>query len=78
MIVPWKALVVNQVGQDGKRRAPRLGELDRAFAQTFFEQVEVEIEKRARIAHDDKRFRLDPAPRFGPEIAGVVQGRGVA
>ena len=78
MMVPWKLFVVGEIGQHGIGAAPGNGELDRAFAQSFFQFIEIEIEQGARVADDDDRLRRHAPARLHPEVVGVVQGGSVA
>ena len=72
-----KSFIVGQISQDRISATSGHRELHRAFAQTFLQFVEIEIEPATRIADDDDRFGLHAPPRHGPKILVVIQGGSV-
>ena len=70
-----EVFVVREIGQHRIGAAAGMRELHRAFAETLFQLIEIEVEPRARVTDDHDRFRFDPAAGLRPEIVRVVQGR---
>src|ERR1051325_8151221 len=73
-----EVLVFDKVREHRIRASPGESELHGTFAKTVLQFIKIHVEPDTRITDEHDRFGLDVPPRFGPQIARVVQGRLVA
>ncbi len=67
-----KTFVVSEIGEHRVGATSRKRELDRTFAESAFQLIEIEIEQRARIADDDNRLWFHSGARLDPQIFGII------
>ena len=67
-----KTFVVREIGEHWIGATSGKSELDRTFAEPFFQLIEVEIEQGARFTDNNHRLGIHAATCLDPEIFGVV------